>query len=299
MLHKRFGTYVGLGLAAVTMVAPARAGIFQYALVGIESAGFFVSGERNPLTGGTFIQLDRAFNNETLDFGAHELTLSGQLRSRFETNTRFPATLDFQLNTRGAPLNYTYVVDTGSQLTTFTGNALLDVDGSINAFGFYDLRVNIADRQTVTADGRFQNLDGEQNDLNIGPINVRGNIFADLLASLFDPFFEASGTQNIFASFSGRNQLDQQLAAQAARLRSRVADGQGLDASTLDTLAGSAVLADLFGADALDLSFLSSPDLVSPSDSITPSAGLVPEPTTLLLLAPALIVGVRKLQRRV
>jgi hypothetical protein len=277
---------------------PARAGLFDEFVTGIEAAGFQVTGDRNPLTGSTFIALDRGFANETLDFGATELTLNGQLHSRFETNTRFPATLDFALDTRGAPLAYTLISDVGGQRTAFIGNALINIDGNINAFGFYDMQINIANRQNVTAEGRYQNIVNEPNDFDIGPINVRGNIFADALAMLFDPFFAASGTPNIFASYSGRTQVQQQLDSSLLRARQLVGSGSVLSQGDVDSIVGTAVVSQVLGGGAVDLSFLDGA-VIQPDGAAGAAGqtGFVPEPATLLLLAPAIFWAGRRIRR--
>ncbi|HEY3246617.1 MAG TPA: hypothetical protein VGM03_25000 [Phycisphaerae bacterium] len=296
------GRRISIGIVSVALLSvasAARAALFSDFVTGIEAAGFQVTGDRNPLTGSTFIQLDRAFANDTLDFGSTQLTLNGQVRTRFETNKFFPQTLDFQLNTRGAPLAYTLISDVGGQRTAFVGNALVNVNGRINAFGFYDLQINVADRQNVTSEGRFDNVTNEPQDFNIGPINVRGNIFADALAALFDPFFAASGTPNIFASFSGRTQAQQQLDSTLGRARQLVDRGGVLSQSDVDSIVGTAVISEMLGGRPADLSFLDG--AVAAAEGAAGAgghSGLVPEPATLLLMAPAIFWLGRRVGRR-
>jgi hypothetical protein len=223
----------------------------------------------------------RTFNGETLDFGATELTLTGTPTFTFSTGGRGLQVMDFSLNTNNAPLRYTLVSDAGSQRTAINGSFLMDLTGSINSFGFYDLTLDVSSRQDVTQDGRFSDETFE-NDFDIGPISVRGNMFADLLGAITDPIFQALGVENIFYSFSGAGQFQDQLEGLGL---------EGLDLAGLD-LAGltDTLLGDAAGLAGLAKSLKSQHLAAAELDALVadPSAGqrlaVVPEPATLMLL---------------
>jgi len=81
-----------------------------------------------------------------------------------------------------------------------TGSTLIDADFSINALGFYDLTLTYSSRRTVQQEG-IEN-DTQTYDSDIGPIDVSGNIFADALALITDPYFEQTGQPNPFSALS-------------------------------------------------------------------------------------------------
>ncbi|MCP4590878.1 MAG: hypothetical protein GY842_09040 [bacterium] len=198
----------GVALAiALASASPTQAGVFRNVVRGLEYAGFRFAGQENPVSGGSDFVMGRTFNGDTLDFGATDLTLTGPLNFTLSTGGRNLGVLEFSLNSGNQAFEYILNSSSGAQDYTVDGNFLLDATGSINSFGFYDLRLQLSSRQDVLQDGRF--LDGaEELDYDIGPIDVSGNIFADLLARLFDPVFDALGAENIFDSFSGRGQAD-------------------------------------------------------------------------------------------
>ena len=208
----RYKQLVAAGVLAVSVwAAPARADLFSSVVLGLDAAGFNVTGAPNPLSGGRITQIDRTFVGETLDFGAAELQLLGPISVSFGHGGRAIQTFDLSFSTQGQPFQYIYSADTGGQETLISGSFALDGDFSINSFGFYDLTLFFSSRQDITTEGRFSNVEGEEQEFDLGPVDVSGNIFADVLAALLNPVFEAAGAQNIFASFSSRGGLDQSL----------------------------------------------------------------------------------------
>ncbi len=195
-------------LLGVVGVLPmdARAGMFRNVVRGLDYAGFQFFGQENPISGGAEFALGRTFNDETLDFGPSDLTLTGPINFAFSTGGRHLPVLDFSLSTNDQAFQYIFNSSTGAQDYRVEGNFLLDATGSINTFGFYDVSLQLSSRQDVFLDGRFQDGMEQELDYDIGPIDVSGNIFADLLSWLFDPMFEALGVENIFDSLSGRAQ---------------------------------------------------------------------------------------------
>lgn len=273
-----------LCVTAVAIAADgAQAGVFKDAVRGLEYAGFQFIGQENPLSGGADFALTRTFNNETLDFGGTSLTLSGPIVFSFTTGGRLLPVLDVSLNTRNQPLNYSFVSDVGGQSTTITGSMLLDATGSIDTFGFYDFRFDLSSRETIAEEGRFRNTDGDPVDFDVGPIDVSGNVFADMLALLTDPFFNATGGTNIFASFSGRFQAEEQMNRAAKQAMEKMQAGENLTPEEVSELVGHVLTVEALGGEGADLSFLEL-DL----DNDVAQTGLVPEPGTLCLLLAAI-----------
>jgi hypothetical protein len=268
----------------------AQAGLFKNTVRALELAGFQFIGEKNPLSGGAELQVVRNFTNDTLDFGATELTLNGPLQLTFETGGRGLEVLDFSLSTVNQPFSYTLISDVGGQATQVDGNFLLNATGSMNSFGWYDFEFEYSVRETITQDGRF--ADGEEFvDFDIGPIDVSGNIFADMLAVLLDPVFQVLGTENIFTSFSGRYQAMDEL---NRRMTDAGLTNVGL--KSFREFSGTASLADLgLGRGTASASMVDAgrPDLGD--GRMGPS--YVPDPSTLLLLA-AGVPALHVLRRR-
>jgi hypothetical protein len=254
----RWGFCVAVSLS---VASAAQAGLFKNTVRALEYAGFNFIGEKNPLSGGADLALVRNFNNETLDFGATELTLTGPLQFTFSTGGRGLEVLDVSLSTNNRPLTYSLITDVGGQKTQVDGNFLLNATGSMNSFGWYDFEFQYSVREQIIQDGRFANSE-EFMDFDIGPIDVSGNIFADMLAVLFDPLFTSLGTENIFASFSGRYQAMEEL-------NRRLADSR-LSALGLDSLGQ------------MSASMVPAEPMVLAEVSANPS--YVPDPSTLLLL---------------
>jgi len=274
-----------LSLAAVLgLSASAPAGVFRNVVRGLEYAGFDFVGQENPLSGGADFQLSRTFNGETLDFGSTDLTLSGPIEFDFKTGGRGLETLDFSLNTRNQPLRYLLNADVGGQSTVIDGSMLLNATGNINSFGFYNLNLQYSVREKITQDGRFGNGD-EFVDYDIGPVNVSGNIFADFLATMFDPLFQASGTDNIFASFSGRLQAEEELNRRVADARAQAVAGWSSSSAGGD---GQSETASVFSASAVTLR----------DGAPAQNYGIPDPPTIMLLIAAVPLLGSMGRRRR-
>jgi hypothetical protein len=284
---------VNLILTAVFVIfagAPSvvHAGVFRDIGVGLGYAGFNLEGGRNILSGGADFRISRNLVGQTLDFGSADLTLSGPISLEFSTGGRLLSNMDISLQTAmtgnqaSSPLGYVLNYDVGGQSTAITGSIFIDANLSLNGFGFYDLELAYSSRQDVERDGRFSNSE-DTYDLDIGPINVSGNIFADALALVTAPFFEGTDQTNPFASFSGRTQLQKLIETSSAEAQQQLAAGDPVDDSLFLPLTAGIV-------DGLMKGTLGSPDF-------TPSVqfdGVVPEPTVLLLM----ILGMPLVMRR-
>ncbi len=214
---------------AITMGGSARAEM-QNVATALDFIGFDLIGQRNPLSGGIDFLATSNFDGAPFDFGAWDLSLSGPLSMQVSTGGRFLSQFDVSLTTAvngrtdATPLSYELNTDTGFQSSQVSGTVLADVDFSLNGLGFYDLSINYSSRQNVTREGLPAN-DSTTKDYDLGPINISGNIYADVLAILTDPFFDSAGQTNPFERFSGRAQLSQFLQASATDLQSALADG--------------------------------------------------------------------------
>lgn len=267
--------------------------------VGLGAAGFDIRGGRNILSDGFDILVTNSFNGALFDFGVAELILTGPLSMEVSTSNRLLPSLDIAFTTaidsrrNPTPLNYDFVFDVGAQQTNVTGSILMDASLSINQFGWYDLDLRYSSRQTVDNDGRFSNATIE-NDFDIGPISVRGNIFADMLAAVTDPFFEATNTPNLFASFSGRERFKQimeqqnNLSSEAASLLPGWSSNGALFTDVIGPSNGStptpARSDSVFQAVASDPTGFNASGLAGSPVMPNSSAGVIPEPTVLILM---------------
>ncbi|MEZ6082687.1 MAG: hypothetical protein R3E58_01720 [Phycisphaerae bacterium] len=277
----------------ITAPSMARADLFHNVLIGLSEAGFNFVGNENLLSGGADLIVSRNFTGETLDFGATELTLSGAPVFTVTTGGRGLQVLDVSLNTNNNPLNYIMTTDTGNQITTVTGSFFLDATASINSFGFYDLQLDVSSRQTIVQDGSIDESTREE-DFDIGPINLRGNLFADLLATITDPIFDLLGVDNIFAQFSGAAQFQDLLANEALSALSNsaaLAKGINGDLTTDEIALIDAVSATDFGALVPSFPTVNGAAYFGPESQAFTA---VPEPGTLSLLVLALPLIARR-----
>ena len=293
---RRSGFYLTILAATWLAVGPAtsaRGGVWEDVTLGLGRAGFNFQSNRNVISGGADYLVNNNFVGNTLNLGIGDLTLRGPISLSVSSGTRFVNTLDVSLRTAidggvlasATPLNYILNLDSGSQSATITGNLLIDANLSLNGFGFYDFDLRYSSRQNVQREGRVTDADSEF-DSDIGPINISGNIYADILALVTAPFFEAVGTSNPFASFSGSLKLSEAL--QNDNLLRVLAEGTASDMNDLVPYAGTipgSEGVDVFGTGlgtGVDEAF----------------RGIVPEPTVLLLMSAALpLVFFRRLRQ--
>ncbi len=283
-----------IGVSSIASPIAVRADVFRTVGLGLQSAGFDVRGQSNPASGGYEFLVNNQFQNRQFDFGAWDLTLNGPISTQFSTGGRVLSNLDVALTTAlnsdaGAqPLTYELNYDAGAQATKITGSLLVDANLNLNAFGFYDLGLNYSTRQTVVNSGTVSNSTTDF-DSDLGPINVRGNIFADALAAITDPLFAAARQPNPFEMFSGANQLKLAIQAQGDALLASL--GAGLaDAPSASALRGTT--SGFVGPQVPRAGGLTA----SNSSPGSQNVGVVPEPPVLLLMLlgiPALL-GLRR-----
>ena len=81
------------------------------------------------------------------------------------------------------PVQYRVTFNGGVQNFEWAGNMGIDADARINVMGFYDVKFQLTNVGSFTADG-LAVQDEQVTDFDIGPIDVSGQIGMDLLASL-------------------------------------------------------------------------------------------------------------------
>ncbi|MBU0719065.1 MAG: hypothetical protein KJ749_12510 [Planctomycetes bacterium] len=286
-------SYVRFTVAAVMVASTAasvRADLFHDVAIGLGYAGFSIEGDRNVISGGYDVNVGRNFLGNPIDFGTGDLALAGPISLSVSTGTRYPDTFDISLRTAvneyadASALAYQLNYDPGSQSTSINGSLFIDTNLSINKLGYYDFDLQYSSRQDVDNDGRYEN-DAEAYDSDVGPIDVSGNIFADTLAILTDPLFDAAGTVNIFANFSGNNSLSALMTSSSDEGLLQLADG-----SQSAKLISAPIASD---KSLSQISSTSVPEAVLPG-ALADSSRTIPEPAVLLLL----LLGVPFVLRR-
>ena len=193
-------TTVGF-LAVLSAASTASAGAVDEAALAATMLGFDLQGRHNLASGGIDFVANQSFNGSTLDFGAGDLTVQGPLSFSLNTGGRIVPTLDLSLTTAvnadasATPLSYNLSLDPANNPIDVSGNLLLDANFSINRMGFYDLDITASSRQTVHHGN--DPLNDVQNDFDVGPVRIAGNVYLDLLAAVTDPIFDANGVQSV------------------------------------------------------------------------------------------------------
>ena len=284
---------------------PALAGIFENVVDGLRVSGFTLGVDGSNISGRTAAVAGTTFQGNTIDLGAFDVTLGGPVSAVVQRGGRGIPTLDVILSTgtlnvnpNGVvtvadpqPLGYSINIDTGTNETNIAGNLLLDARASVNRYGSYDLKLQLSSRQTTDIRGRFDDS---------SPIDIEGNIFADMLATVSDPFFESAGVENVFALFSGRTFREAKARGEVDSLRAAVEAGRTLTESERARLSALSLVADVLGDDFPDVSFVST-GLPNPNDPVaadrTSANGVVPEPSTIFLLAMCLPAALLRRRR--
>lgn len=261
--------------------------------------GTSIQGNRNPLRGGLDLLATQIFVGNPLDFGPADLTLRGPISLAVTTGGRGLSQFDVRLSTSvdgdsaAVPLTYVLNAEVGGQSTQISGSLFLDMGISFSSFGFYDIELQYSSRQQVSSTGRFVN-DDQEFDFDVGPINVSGNIFADILALLAEPLFEGAGVTNPFASFSGAASLAALLSENADSTLQRLASGDDLVEAERD---GFIAFASSDPASSGKASTTASSKLFA-SATTAETPVIVPEPTVLVLMLLAIpAVTARRLRR--
>mgnify|MGYP001062623595 CR=1 FL=1 len=284
-----FAAVVTFGAAA----SPAKAMFFRDVARSLQYAGFTVQGQRNIITNGAVVNISQQFTGQPLNFGQTELIPSGQLRAQVGWDRRPIPALQFFMDTGNSSLNYQLRRNFGMQDFLATGELQLSIGTEINALGFYDTIVDINNTGTFETEGLFGENDGHM-DFDVGPIDISGNVVADLLAAVFDAL--APGEDNPFREFSLRstrekNGVDSE---EIAQIEAALAAGEQITDRQASLLATDSVIQNLFGLGDPEDGVIQFTDVASPDAAGVPMA--TPEPVTALLVVAGLacIAGRRR-----
>lgn len=291
---------------------PASAGLFTDFYRGLEILSTPSGAPLNPVNGGGFqngqrfgrlrvqpnsfgrgyrLEFDRNFGNdvsgrpEVFDFGQWELELSGPISSTASyTGRRF---LVGNLSSSATGLDYTIRGKSGAQDVTVSGTFDLTQSLEINRFGFYTFNLDVSNDESQI---QFTGLgvEGERNtNFDIGPINVRGNIFVDGLAAVLAGL--GADTDFLEQTFPNSG-IDRVTDAIREQFEAQLGDVAGLQLTAAERTAGPSQ-AGLVGPPV---------DLAAVEGAVDAGrdAGTVPEPTALVLVAAGGVAGALRLTRR-
>ncbi len=304
MTQKRWLTALS---AIVIPAAVAQAGVWREVAFGLDQFGYQFSGQRNYLGNGWDINLNAVYTGQDYNFGFADLKLGSSATPTLSTiqagyTLRGIPQASFSWSTNGNALPYTLKINNGIQdFTTINGSMLADVSTDINVLGFYDTRIDISNRGSYSTEGFLGQSDGSLA-FDVGPIDISGNIYADALAAITDPFFTAAGQENPFAKFSSRSVKEANLKSTIADLQARAQAGEILTDEEMATLVNSMLLSAIITGDSSDGNMFTG--LVTPAslqlDDVRSGSnfGLVPEPGSLLLLGGMAMCVVPRRRRR-
>jgi len=310
MSRQRMLGSFGVAAAALLLVATAHGGVYRDLYRGLEliatpsggpllggGDGSRVNGQRlgrlrivpNELGKGYRLELDRTFGvdsrgrAEVFDTGLFELELSGPTQTTLSYTSRSLGKKRFYTvngESLANNLNYRAAAKTGAVDASIVGTLSYDNTFEVNQLGFYTLAIDITNANSRLIFEDLGETRSEPLNFDVGPINVRGNVFLDLLiAGLSTVGVDTSGLQQAF----GKSPVDQINAAlQEALTRSGAVAGYQL---TLDP--GGATLVD-------PLDEIFEEVQASRTSSDTVSTMVIPEPASALLL----VIGGLLLRRR-
>lgn len=221
-----------LTLAIAAVVAAGSASAPTYA--GFVSStgrlvGFSYFSDDNVLTGGREFLATNTFNGNPVEHGPWSLTLRGPLSTGFSIANRPYQSFEFSFGTAASgsaavsPLTYSLDYNLGDVSASFSGSLLIDGGASIDRLGFYTLNLDVSSRTTLSSSGGGMN--SNEYDWNLGPVDIAGNVFIDVLALLTAPLFDGAGVESPFASLTARSQLQAIVDAQTTELLELLQNG--------------------------------------------------------------------------
>jgi len=273
-------------------ITTARAGLQKNVLLGLNLFDYRFNLNRNILGDGWDFTASAFYGGQTYRTGLADLTLSGASSTLSAGYTlRGLPSARFSFVTSD-PLSYTLNANYGLQDVVAQGSILIDIETNINALGFYDQVFQISNRGEYTTDG-LGPTDAGTLDFDVGPIVISGNIYADILAALTEPFFAATGTENPFAKFSQRATKVASATDTIEALTAQAASGESLTDAQVGVLVNNTILAAMLGEepsshlfdDAFVPSGVLSEAIEGQNDALTTP---VPEPATLAFMALAM-----------
>lgn len=235
------------------------------------------------------LELNRTFGNDSrgrpevfhlLGFGDLVLQGSMQMTAGYSGNRFRTVTIDQSANN----MSYSLRTKVGAQDVEFTGNLNVLNLLEVNPLGFYDMTLEVVNRNSeVRLDGVVIR-DNQATNFNLGPISVKGNIYVDALAALVTALGgDATALEQAFPSSPVgllNDAIRDQLQQNAAGAHTLVA-GSAAEPS-VSGLLGAVLSGDTAMAESMlaQLRPLAEPAAAPPAD-----ATAVPEPGTLLLVA--------------
>ena len=180
-----------MATAVVGMLAgPAKADLIDIAR-GLQSAGFWVSGEKYLFSDGGRIGALRQFQGESTLTPLGDLALQGLIRSGVEWNMFLFPEVSFVFDTgrdaqgQPSPLYFALTRNTlgiGSYLAD--GVAYVDGEMRVNLLGFYEITCDvITEGEWVRTDGDGSEETGDLNH-DLDDVDLQGNIVLDLITGL-------------------------------------------------------------------------------------------------------------------
>jgi hypothetical protein len=223
-------------------------------LTGLNLLDYRFNLKKNYLGKGWDFDANAFYGGQTYRFGFADLTLGDASPASVQISAGYTLrglpSARFSMKTTN-PLSYTLKANYGVQDLTATGSVLIDADTTINALGFYDTTLQISNRGKFQTEG-FAATDQGTLDFDAGPIVVSGNIYADMLAGITQPFFTATATENPFAKFSQKSVREAgeplDLTASTLNLANLNSDqvGQFVNSTIVSALLGQEPTSDLF-----------------------------------------------------
>lgn len=236
--------------------------------------------------------LDNAGRPETFDLGPLDLTLQGATATTANYTRR--GFLQGNINTVANNLNYVLEANTGAVDATLAGTLNINNTLSLNQFGFYELRVDIDQTNAQLLVETLGESDTTDVNFNIGPVDVRGNIFLDALVGLLsvlgidtsglDPLTGRSGIAELTRQFD--TAIEDLLAEQGFPLET--ADGD------VQAIVATAQLTPIVDDAAAQFTGPVIPDGDQPTSLVTAPIANVPEPTSLALISLPLLLFLRR-----
>ena len=203
------------------------------------------------------------------------------------------------MDTGGGALQYNINSSPGAQTWAFSGSITSNVTGTINALGFYNLQVSASNTGTSRIDG-YVLTDQQSTDFDIGPINVTGNIYVDLAASIVQalqnlPTVSAVTDVPSNAAGKAKNADGSGVAAEAATAPTDQQKAEMLAHALIQAMFRQ-TLSDLTSGELLDLQSALGLTPEEANQGLAAAGYLsIPEPTTLALLAiPAIFMAARR-----